>query len=238
MATKGLLSAICEPSVVAQLRDFDDAVRELNEVMPGEVKDATIRRLLSVLERHGMHEVAAIDLKHRHDEIPHGQAYVERPNVALKFSTMRAEVPDDKCVPMSFILAPNGEWQPHEYVVAGCTKADERFAAVRNNESFLRELADELRDTGLSHLLGLHIIHREHLQGAKRGIVETPGEQEGTLLIRPYTEDVAAELAQKSTNKVVQVMWKKPNPWQIDWCGVCSHSCTSHCISHSKKAKL
>jgi len=118
---------------------------------------------------------------------------------------------------------------PHEFVKAACVPAADGLARVLENPGFLKELAHVLKTHDMQDLLGFHILHRDHLVD-KHGTIETPGETERELVIRPYTEDLHRQF--HGAGSTFKVMWHLGGGGVCNICW-CSH-CGSHCNVHSK----
>lgn len=190
---------------------------------------------------HGLQDIVAIDLKHRHFAMPEGKILCEEINIETMRSVMKPTSPDqlsNSPTPFAFKCS-DGVWLPYEFVSNSSVAAD-RLEAVSQNAGFADGLADILTTAGMEDVLGFHVLHRDDLSKEARGTIETPGDSDHELLIRPYSEDLYQELSHSESGfHSHPVMWfwpaqaKGPKTHGCIMC-YCNH-CSSHCNSHRKK---
>lgn len=224
-----------EPSscVYEKLPDYDDATSIFYGI--SENRRQTILHELEVaVKAWQLEETVAIDIKHKHFEMPPGCVLVEEQRIQEQCSVMKPALPHEfhtLVTPFAFFFD-DGTWKPYEFVV-DCLSAEVGLKDLCDKKGFLEEMTQILKKHELESILGFHLIHRDHLGEEARGTIETEGDNEEELLLRPYTEELYRELVGSNGN---QVMWS--------WCQTkspighvcfsCSHTCNSHCNSHSK----
>lgn len=215
------------------LPDYDDAVASFFG-LPEQYQSEILGDCQALIQKHSLHEVVAIDLKHKHFDLDEGHVLVEKQITEPPCSTMAPTLVDEfkeTVTPFSFALV-DDVWAPYEFV-ADCDAAVEGLMLVSDQAIFLSELAETLKKHGVSNVLGFHILHRDHLGKEARGTIETPGASDTELLLRPYTEDLYHELRGNGGHQVMWSWCQKKAPIGHH-CLACSHNCGTHCSSHCK----
>jgi len=213
-----LLPLQVEPddSVYARLPEYDYATDKFFLGLAADNRMGVLQEVRELIERHGLEEVVAVDLKHRHFQMPSGHVLLEERHIEAQESVMKAAPFTVPMIPFAFVLS-DGAWKPYEFVHVECESAVHGLELVRNNLDFLGEMRSLLMKHGLEDILGIHILHREHLGLGTHGTIETPGRAGDELLLRPYTEERFQTLTKgsKEGDKTYHVMWS--------WCACGKH---------------
>jgi len=212
---------------------FEDATGKFFG-LPADRREALLGGLQAIIAEFGLEETIAIDIKHKHHDMPAGYAICEEQFPDEKKSVMKPALLQElgaQPIPFAFILD-GGEWKPYEFVM-DCPSACDGLAKVAEQPAFLAKLSAFLEENSLADTLGFHVLHREHLGGEARGTMETPGDTEEELLLRPYTEQMFAELVGTGAQQVMWSWCNKKSPMG-HMCLVCifsggCHHCASHC---------
>lgn len=215
-----------DSSVYESLPSFEDATEKFS-ALPAGTHDTLMRNFHTTLQEFGLQDTVGIDIKHKHFNIPDGHVLCEEQFYNEEKSIMKPASIDkiNAMVPFNFALR-DGKWKPYEFVV-NSTSAAERLGKVAMAEGFLVKMAEILDSAGLSEVLGFQVINRDHLPSA--GTVETPGEGENELLIRPNTEDLLGD-----KNDTKQVMWAFGKGGIMGFCTAHYADCAAHCVRHCK----
>lgn len=236
----GMLSgwhANFDSSVYESIPSFEAATGKFF-ALPAGTRDPLMRNLLAMLQEFGLQDIVGIDIKHKHFNMPEGHVLCEEQWLSEAKSIMKPARLDNisAMVPFNFALR-DGKWKPYEFVVNAASAA-ERLEKVARHDGFLRRIADMVESAGLSDVLGFQVINRDHMPSSS-GSLETPGEGENELLIRPDTEDMIGD-----KNDTKQVMWRGKGIL-----GLCRHgggvncrahgkaNCGAHCVKHCKDHK-
>jgi len=222
-----LLQVQPDNSVYSELPTFEHATNKWYGYS-SDSREGILSELRDHLENCGLLDVVAVDLKHKHFDMPADCILLEEQHVDAKESVMKGAPLDAGAIPFSFKLS-GDQWLPYEYVELHCEAAQQGLARVRACPSFLEKMSSTLKKYGLEDILGFHILHRPHLRAETGGTIETPGRASEELLIRPYSEALFRK------NESFQVMWH----WtEIEGSGgmcvacYCDH-CGAHCNAHS-----
>ena len=214
------------PTFEAAIVDFEN----ISECRRAEL----LHRFRGIIERHGLSDAVAIDIKHVHFEFPPNTVLVERQDPLKQRAIMKPEPLGPGLTPFAFALIEH-TWQPYEFV-ADCPLAERRLAEVINKSDFMDELRVALDTEGsIARFLGFHVLHRDFLEDLADGTVETPGDAPEELLLRACTPEVLEEaLRDGGDTKQVMWSWSASRGPRKHLCGFCTHSstCTSHCRSH------
>lgn len=233
-----LASGAAHVADAKHIQTFEDATGKFFS-LPAADREALLRDLQVIVEEFGLEETIAIDIKHKHFDMPAGYAICEEQFLDEQKSIMKPALLEElgaQPIPFAFILV-EGQWKPYEFVT-DCPSARDGLAKVSEQPGFLAKLSSFLEEKSLVDTLGFHVLHREHLDGQVRGTIETPGDEE-ELLLQPYTEQMFAEFASDSGTRQVMWSWCKTKPPARHLClgcsgHVCNH-CGSHCKAHPKK---
>jgi hypothetical protein len=231
-----LLTGSADVADVQRIPTFDAATSKFFG-LPTADRDAILGTCQTIVQEFGLEEIIAIDLKHKHFDMPCGYAICEEQFKDEKKSIMKPtllEKLDIQPTPFAFILI-DGQWKPYEFVM-DCPSACDGLASVSEQPAFLAKLSAFLEENALDDVLGIHVLHREHLGGEARGTVETPGDTEEQLLLRPYTEDMFAKLVGKGGKQVMWSWCNRKSPMG-HLCFGCTHNCTNHCHNHCNEHK-
>uniref|UniRef100_A0A7S0FLH7 Uncharacterized protein n=1 Tax=Pyrodinium bahamense TaxID=73915 RepID=A0A7S0FLH7_9DINO len=231
--TLGRCHLYTEPADCAKavLLDFQNATHRFFG-LPEEQRETILQDLLGIVARHELHDTVGIDMKHKHFDLSPGCVLFEVQEPGAKQSTMKPTKPDIPMTPFSFLYV-DGCWVPHEFVQEECTSAADGLERLRSKPEFLIELSLALAKWGLQDVLGIHILHREHLAGETHGTVETPGSMDDELLVRPYTEDLYHKLCREESYQVMWTWDKSSGGVCIVHCANCPRpTCNNHCIKH------
>lgn len=245
-------------SVYRHLPSFEAAVEKFDG-LDIEQRETILKDSRNILLRHALEPFIGIDIKHKHFDIPPDHWLVEQRQVDGGSSIMSPKPSVDlptNTTPCSFVLI-GDTWVPYEFVIDS-EAAQQGLAAVTSAPDFLSELARLVSHYGVQDILGFNLLHRDHLGGADKGVIETPGQHEFELLLRPYSDSLAMELDGEPSH---QVMWswnqsprimRKPNilpGLDVPSCkpGVCighpsfcawhPQVCAYHCRAHCKRHK-
>jgi len=222
-----------DSSVYSRLPSYEDVTCKFFG-MDASLREHVLRECEELVRGHELQDIVGIDIKHKHFGMPQGHLLCEKQDVESKLSVMAPIVPEEftgSLTPFAFAFS-DGQWLPYEFV-SNCMEAVDHLEVLLSKPDFMHGLASILLKSGLSDVLGFHVLHRSHLVQEARGTIETPGAGEHELLIRPYSEDLVQELAASESHPV---MWH----WCVDkmrpkthTCVVCiCHHCGSHCNSH------
>jgi len=219
--------------VYTKLPSYEEATAKLYD-LPIERMREVLEGFRVIILKHNLQDEVGISLEHHHFPLAQDEILVETQFIDVKESRMNpvklADLdPASPPIPFHFALRDH-KLCPYEYVLDSGIAAW-RLKKVMDNEQFQQQIVAAIEASGMDDILGIHILHRDHMHGAPRGIVETPGSSDRQLLLRPYTDELHAELPQG--DGVKQVLWSFGNTKE---CGLCLLFCfgQQHCGAHKK----
>jgi hypothetical protein len=185
-ARPSLLSRDFTAGLFDSLPDFDDAIMSY-DALSEERLEQVFCKLGHVASRHNVEDVM-LSLKHKHFDIP-GDHFLGEESLHDSLSVMRPLNTSllEFATPVSFTLV-DGLWQPYEWSV-NSSEAASNFEMLQGNEGFLQNIKDVLTSEQLDGLFGFHLQHRAAWEDAA-GTMETPGDHEHELHIRPVGEEI------------------------------------------------
>jgi len=228
----GILTTAPGSSCYEQLPHFDDATAKFYSC-PGSEREKLLAELRCLVERFGLEDVVAVDLKHKHFRMPPGHVLYEEPDVDSMESLMKPVPMELKMVPFSFAFV-NGCWRPYEFVGPGCVAVVSGLEKVCECSGFLEGLFPIIAKHGMEDVFGFHVLHRDHLGTGAHGTIEMSGEGDNELLLRPYTEELYRQMQVEGGSFQVMWSWRKSCNQGSGTCVFHCRHCGRHCNAHQR----
>ena len=185
----------------------------------------TISDVGQVIRKHYLEDAVGVCLLHKHFDLKPQEMLVESFEGAK--STVKCvdrKLMKNKAIPFTFKVNESGVWTPLEFV-AESKLIEDRMKRVMGNQDFLLEVYQIIQKNGHSALLGLGVIHREHLTKEMGSALETTDDVNRVLSIVP--DDGKA----RKGHERVKTMWTfRQGDDIVHGSQGCSHHLCSHVI--------
>ncbi|CAF2117448.1 unnamed protein product [Rotaria magnacalcarata] len=184
-----------------------------------------IDELGKVITENGLETDVGVCLLHKHFDMSDDEILLEIPlDGASKLSPVNRAALKSEILPYMWKMNKHSRWTPLEFTLS--TKCmQSKLEKVMRNQAFIQEIGNILTRLQIHDVLGLSLLHREHINSFNSGTLETSDEHGRILTIGALNKHKKCDL-----HETVQTLWK----FGIGKLGedVCHH-CT-HCW-HGKK---
>ncbi|CAF1595953.1 unnamed protein product, partial [Didymodactylos carnosus] len=162
-----------------------------------------INELGNVIIQNGLERAVGVCLLHKHFDVKSNEILLEtNHDNTSKLAPVASSSIKDEVLPYMWKMGKDMCWSPLEFVY-NTEQNKDAFGKVMQNEGFLRTVGMIMLQLKVDDILGLSLLHRDHISGAAGGTMETTNEISRELTVVPLDKTVKCD-----HHETVQTLWK------------------------------